>query len=220
VLSKVYIKLVIFDCDGVLVDSEPITNRVFADMLNDIGLPLTRADVFERFVGRSMGFCYELIEGMLERPLPQEFKEAYVARSHSALAAELKAVRHAEAVLDTLDERGVPYCVASSGTHDKMRTTLGITGLLSRLDGRLFSTTEVEHSKPAPDVYLHAARRMGVAAEHCCVVEDTPVGVAAGLAAGMRVYGYCGFTPRERLQRAGAHHTVGELCELPRLWFD
>jgi HAD superfamily hydrolase (TIGR01509 family) len=206
--------LVIFDCDGVLVDSELITNRIFVRMLNDLGLPLSLDDMFERFVGRSMPQCLELIGGMLGRPVPDDFERDYRAGTAAALKSELKAVPGIEAVLAELD---VPFCVASSGTHEKMNTTLGVTGLLPKLQGRMYSVTEVANSKPAPDVFLHAARQSGVDASACAVVEDTPTGVLAGVAAGMTVFGYCALTPRHRLVEAGAHHTFERMSDLPEL---
>src|SRR5476651_2681757 len=109
------IQLVVFDCDGVLVDSEIITNRVFVRMLNEIGLPLKLEDMFEQFVGRSMSYCYRLIEDMLKRPLPETFPAQLRERTTAALKVELKAVRGVEALVDALVAQGVPYCVASSG---------------------------------------------------------------------------------------------------------
>jgi HAD superfamily hydrolase (TIGR01509 family) len=212
--------LVIFDCDGVLVDSELITNRVFARMINELGVPVTLEDMFEQFVGRSMAYCCDLIASILKKPIPEGFVEQYRIRTTAALQAELKAVPGIESVLDELTANGVPYCVASSGSHEKMRTTLGITGLLSRFEKKLYSVTEVANSKPAPDVFLYAARKSGVAPSRCHVVEDTPTGVSAGVAAGMTVCGYCALTPAHRLIEAGAHYTVSELSMLPRVWFD
>jgi HAD superfamily hydrolase (TIGR01509 family) len=218
--SRQEIQLVIFDCDGVLVDSELITNRVFVRMLNEIGLPLKLEDMFEQFVGRSMSYCYRLIEDMLKKPLPATFPAELSERTTAALKVELKAVHGIEALIDGLVARGVAYCVASSGTHEKMQTTLGLTGLLPRFEGKLFSVTQVAHSKPAPDVYLYAARKYGVVPSACCVVEDTPTGVSAGVAAGMTVYGYAALTPAHRLREAGAHFVVNDLALLPALWFE
>lgn len=212
-------ELTIFDCDGVLVDSELIANRVFCAMLNEAGLDVSLDDMFEKFVGRSMQYCYELIGKMLKRPLPEEFDVQLRQRTFEALKAELKAVRGIVEILDQLDERGLRYCVASSGTHEKMQTTLGITGLLKRFDGRLYSVTEVAHAKPAPDVFLHAAAKNATAPAYCRVVEDSPTGVQAGVAAGMTVFGYAGLTPRQRLIEAGAHFVVDDMSELPSLWF-
>jgi HAD superfamily hydrolase (TIGR01509 family) len=206
--------LVIFDCDGVLVDSELITNRVFAQMLNELGIAVTLEDMFERFVGRSMPQCLELISELLGGPVPQHFAAEYQTRTAAALRSELKAVPDIEAVLASI---GTPYCVASSGTHGKMHTTLGITGLLPQFLGKMYSVTEVAQSKPFPDVFLHAARRQGVLPADCAVIEDTPTGVRAGVAAGMTVFGYCALTPKQRLIEAGARHTFGRMRDLPGL---
>jgi HAD superfamily hydrolase (TIGR01509 family) len=206
--------LVIFDCDGVLVDSELITNRVFAGMLNELGIRVTLEDMFERFVGRSMPQCLDLITKMLGGPVPQHFVEEYQTRSATALRSELKAVPDIETVLAGLR---VPYCVASSGTHEKMQTTLGLTGLLPQFRGKMYSVTEVAQSKPFPDVFLYAARQQGVAPADCAVIEDTPTGVRAGVAAGMTVFGYCALTPKQRLIEAGAHHTFERMRDLPGL---
>lgn len=206
--------LVVFDCDGVLVDSELITNRIFASMLNELGIAVTLEDMFEQFVGRTMAACLEKVTGLLGRPVPDDFVERYQVRTNTALTAELRPVPGIEAVLD---EIRVPYCVASSGSHEKMQTTLGITGLLPRFQGRIYSATEVARGKPFPDVFLHAAAKSGVAASECAVIEDTPTGVTAGVAAGMTVYGYCALTPRHRLAEAGAHYTFDRMRELPHL---
>jgi HAD superfamily hydrolase (TIGR01509 family) len=213
------VDLVIFDCDGVLVDSELITNRVFARMINELGVHVTLEDMFEQFVGRSMAFCCDLVARMLKQPIPDSFIEQYRIRTTVALQAELKPVPGIECVLDELTAKGVPFCVASSGSHEKMQTTLGITGLLSRFEKKLFSVTEVANGKPAPDVFLYAAGKSGVPPSRCHVVEDSPTGVLAGVAAGMTVCGYCALTPAHRLIEAGAHYTVSELSQLPQVWF-
>jgi HAD superfamily hydrolase (TIGR01509 family) len=218
-VSKVRVReerfgLVIFDCDGVLVDSELITNRVFGQMLNELGIAISLEDIFERFVGRSMPQCLEILAKLLGRPVPQHFVEEYQTRSATALKSELKAVPDIETVLAAMR---VPYCVASSGTHEKMHTTLGITGLLPQFRGKMYSVTEVAQSKPFPDVFLHAARQQGVMPADCAVIEDTPTGVRAGVAAGMTVFGYCALTPKQRLIEAGAHHTFERMRDLPSL---
>jgi HAD superfamily hydrolase (TIGR01509 family) len=207
-------ELVIFDCDGVLVDSELITNRIFVRMLNDLGMTLSLDDMFEQFVGRSMPQCLTLITNMLGRPVPDGFVEDFHRRSAAALKSELKAVPDIETVLGALT---VPFCVASSGTHEKMQTTLGVTGLLPLFVGKIYSVTEVARSKPYPDVFLHAASRQGVAPDACAVIEDTPTGVRAGVAAGMTVFGYCALTPRSSLIAAGARHTFERMRDLPEL---
>ena len=206
--------LVIFDCDGVLVDSERITNQVFADMLNEIGLPVTLEDMFEKFVGRSMSQCLELITEMLGTQPPEDFVNNYKRRTTSALLSKLTAVSGIE---NALDKIRLPFCVASSGDHDKMRTTLGITKLLPRFEGKLYSVTEVNRGKPYPDVFLYAAQRHAVEPSSCVVIEDTPTGVKAGIAAGMTVYGYAALTPAFRLLEAGAHCTFTDMALLPSL---
>jgi HAD superfamily hydrolase (TIGR01509 family) len=206
--------LVIFDCDGVLVDSELISNRIFAQMLNEIGICMTLEQVLDRFVGRSMAYCWEVIAGILGHELPQKFIDDYRVRSAAALQSEVQTVPGVDAVIAAL---GRPYCVASSGTHEKMQLTLGTTGLLPKFLGRIYSVTEVARSKPFPDVYLYAARQMGFPPASCAVIEDTPTGVRAGVAAGMTVFGYCALTPEQRLREAGAQHTFTHMAELPAL---
>jgi HAD superfamily hydrolase (TIGR01509 family) len=193
--------LVIFDCDGVLVDSEPIANRVFAAMLTEIGLPMSVEDTIRTFVGRSMRTCLDIVHERLGRTAPEGFEAEFRRRCAVAFAAELRPVPGVERALDRIAQA---TCVASSGDHAKLRTTLALTGLLPRFDGRIFSATEVAHGKPAPDLFLHAARRMGVAPDRCVVVEDTTVGVQAAVAAGMRVLGYARTMPARSLEAAGA----------------
>ncbi|WP_126147257.1 HAD family hydrolase [Synechococcus elongatus] len=207
-------QLVIFDCDGVLVDSERITNRVFADMLNELGLLVTLDDMFEQFVGHSMADCLKLIERRLGNPPPPDFVQHYQRRTRIALETHLQAVPGVEEALDALE---LPYCVASSGDHQKMRTTLSLTKLWPRFEGRIFSVTEVPRGKPFPDVFLLAADRFGVNPTACAVIEDTPLGVAAGVAAGMQVFGYAGSMPAWRLQEAGAHLIFDDMRLLPSL---
>jgi HAD superfamily hydrolase (TIGR01509 family) len=209
-------ELVIFDCDGVLVDSELISNRVFAAVLGELGLPLTLEFMFEHFVGRSMQHCWEEVGGMLGKEVPAHVRHELQLRTSAALEAEVQAVHGVEAVLDSLE---VPYCVASSGSHAKMATTLGATGLLPRFRGRIYSAADVARGKPAPDIFLHAADRCGVQPRDCAVIEDSPAGVAAGVAAGMTVYGYCAYTLERRLLEAGAHYTFNSMAKLPALLF-
>lgn len=207
-------ELVIFDCDGVLVDSEPISNRILAEALTAIGIPTTTQEAMDRYMGGSLAAVLADVEARLGRPAPEHFIPGYRSASYAAFEAELVAVEGVEAALDALD--GVPTCVASSGEHEKLRRTLGRTGLLARFDGRIFSATEVARGKPAPDLFLHAAQRMGAAPGRCAVVEDSPVGVEAALAAGMAVFGYAGRTPPERLARDGVI-VFGAMAELPAL---
>jgi HAD superfamily hydrolase (TIGR01509 family) len=207
------VDLVIFDCDGVLVDSERLAVRVESALLGELGWPITEAEVLEQFVGRSDAYMLGVIERELGRAVP-DWKEQYESRLHAAFRAELVPVA---GIARALQKLTVPYCVASSGTYDKMRLTLGITGLLEHFDGRMFSTTEVPNAKPAPDLFLHAAARMGVQPDHCVVVEDSKSGVAAARAAGMRSLGYAGgLTPAAWLEGPGTvvFHDMADLVSL------
>ena len=207
-------QLVIFDCDGVLVDSEPIANRTLGQMLRELGLDLTQEDIFQNFVGYSLPHCMRVIEGMLDKPPPENFLRDLQARTFAAFKTELRAMPGIEETLDRLE---LPFCVASSGDHEKMNTTLGLTGLLPRFAGRIFSVTQVARGKPAPDVYLFAARQLGAEPSSCLVVEDTPPGVQAGVAAGMTVFGFCAHTPQATLKAAGAHRTFDDMRALPEM---
>ncbi|EHM29506.1 MULTISPECIES: HAD family hydrolase [Streptomyces] len=196
------IELVIFDCDGVLVDSERIAVRVDAFVLATLGWELTEAEIIDRFMGRSSQSMTRQVEEHLGRSLPADWEEEFKPLYHDALAAELTPVQGIVDALDALTH--LPTCVASSGSHDKMRFTLGRTGLYPRFEGRIFSATEVEHGKPAPDLFLHAARQMGVAPEACAVVEDSQYGLQAARAAGMRAFAYDGgMTPVDHLEGPG-----------------
>ncbi len=206
--------LVIFDCDGVLVDSEVVTNRVFATMLGELGLEVSLETMFERFMGHSMAYCLTLVRELLGRDPPPTFVQEYRRRSEGALAEEVLAIPGIEAVLDALE---LPWCVASNGSFDKMRTTLGKTGLLPRCESRLFSAVDVERPKPAPDLFLYAAARLGAAPSRTAVVEDTPAGVAAALAAGMTPFGFAHRMAAARLRQAGAAVVFDDMRDLPRL---
>ena len=206
--------LIIFDCDGVLVDSEPIANRMLQKMLEELGLRLTQAQIFEHFVGYSIAHCLGVIEDMLGRSPPADFREQLQTRTFAAFREELRAMPGIEYALERLH---TAFCVASSGDHEKMRTTLGITGLLPRFEGKLYSVTQVKRGKPAPDVYLFAARQSAVDPAACVVIEDTPPGVKAGVAAGMTVIGFCAHTPADKLIDAGAHHVLSDMRSLPEL---
>jgi HAD superfamily hydrolase (TIGR01509 family) len=206
--------LIIFDCDGVVVDSEAIGNRVFAEMLGELGLTFSDEEFHERFLGRSLADSLNICAALLGNAVPDAAVARYKTTRDRALREEVKAVDGVRDLLERLDLR---YCIASSGGHDKMQATLGATGLLPLFEGRLFSATEVPRAKPAPDVFLHAAARMGAEPSSCLVVEDTVHGVAAGCAAGMTVFGFAGLTRAEKLRAAGAEQTFTHMRGLSRL---
>jgi len=206
--------LVIFDCDGVLVDSERIAVRVDAIVLARLGWELTEAEIIERFMGRSEAYMVGEIEAALGRPLPVDWDAEFTPLYREALEAELQPV---DGVVEALDAISTPTCVASSSTHERLRFTLGLTGLLDRFDGRIFSAADVANGKPAPDLFLHAAASLGADPARCAVVEDSVYGVQAARAAGMRAFGYAGgLTAADRL--AGPATTVfSDMRSLPAL---
>jgi len=208
--------LIIFDCDGVLVDSERVANEVFARVLDEVcGLQFTLDDMFDTFVGHSRAQCLQKVETMIGAPPPPELDLRYQRDINDALEKTVRAIDGIETVLQTVQ---LPYCVASSGAHDKMKMTLGKTGLMRYLEGNIFSTSDVERGKPHPDIYLHAARSMGVTdPARCIVVEDSPIGVSGAVAAGMRVFGFAELMPAARLHAAGAHHVFERMPDLPDL---
>jgi HAD superfamily hydrolase (TIGR01509 family) len=208
--------LVIFDCDGVLVDSERLSIRLDVELLARLGWPMSEDEVVERWVGRTEGAMRAEIEEHLGRDVSAEwaaFSERYVA----AFAAELQPVEGVAAAVDAVIAAGYAVCVASSGDHAKIRRNLALTGLADRFGDRIFSGDDVIHGKPAPDLFLHAAEAMGVAPSRCAVVEDSRHGVAAARAANMWVFAFGGsVTPGAAL--AGERTMVFEsMQELPAL---
>lgn len=207
-------ELLILDCDGVVVDSEPITMRVLTEMLNELGVSIGAAEANERFIGTTFARTLELIAELLGEALPEQFVPNYRARTFAAMEAELKPVSGIEAALDQIT---IPYCIASNGPHVKMRKTLSLTSLLPRFEGRMFSSADVPRGKPFPDLFLFAASHFAVAPAACLVVEDSASGIAAALAAGMPVYGFSGSIPDGRLVAAGAQKVFRQMSELPSL---
>ncbi|BCL29851.1 HAD family hydrolase [Streptomyces aurantiacus] len=205
--------LVIFDNDGVLVDSEPISNTLLAAYLSELGHPTSYEDSLRDYMGAAMHRVHDLIEERTGKRLPVDFDDVFHGRVFAAFERELEPVPGVVEVLEKLAADGVPYCVASSGSHERIRVGHRKTGLDRWFDDeRIFSSQDVGRGKPAPDLFLYAAARMGVPPEKCLVVEDSPLGVRAAGAAGMDVYGFTAMTPAERL--AGADRLFGEMSEL------
>lgn len=214
--------LIIFDCDGVLVDSEPIASRVLAECLLSEGLSWSVHDVDRRFRGRSLGDCLYAIESELGRPLSGNFLGDLNQKTYRAFETDLRPVEGAFHALSTVTRAGIPVCVASSGTLEKMRLTLGLTGLLSYFEGALFSASEVQRGKPAPDLFLHAAKQMACPIEEACVIEDSLPGVTGALTAGARALGYVEKTAPDSLKQTQEMTRLGavtfhEMRELPAL---
>lgn len=193
---------VLFDCDGVLVDSERITSRVLRDDLARHGLDLPEARIEALFVGGTMAGVMRTARDM-GAELPDDWLDQVYGAIFAALEVECVAVPGIVAVLDALDAAGIGYAVGSNGPIAKMDVTLRCTGLWSRFEGRVYSAHDCAASKPAPDVYLKAAAQAGIAPAQCVVIEDSATGARAGQAAGMAVYGFA---------RGGSHAKLAPHC--------
>ena len=211
--------LVIFDCDGVLVDSEVISCSVHADVLTRNGYPITSEQVFDRFLGRSARQAKIEVEAELGRSLPEDFDAQLKSQIFRTFSESLAPIPHIHEALAAIAQ---PVCVASSGSHERMRISLGRTSLYDRFAPHIFSSSDVQNGKPAPDLFLFAAERMGIAPARCLVVEDSVSGIAGAIAAGMTVIGYCGGSHcragyADRLRDAGAAATFDDMRQLPGL---
>ena len=204
--------LVIFDCDGVLVDSDRLSLEIQARHITALGLPMTAEDCSREFLGIGMESTLEAIAEMLGGSVPDGWLEGLEAEVEEVFQRELKVV---PGVVDALDRIDLPTCIASGGSQEKMRLTLGLTDLRERFKGRVYSAAEVDRPKPAPDLFLHAAAESGVDPTRCVVVEDSPFGVAAAKDAGMRCLGFAELTPSARLARADS--IFSDMADLPDL---
>jgi len=209
---------VIFDCDGVLVDTEHVANQLLSRLVTEAGAPLSYEQCRKRFLGKSMKTVQAEVEELAGRSLPEDWHQMVRDESIKLFAAGIEAVPHVKGQIERLRDDGMPYCVASSGQMEKMHATLGSSGLLHLVEDVLFNADMVARGKPAPDLFLHAADEMGHAPETCVVIEDSRPGVEAGVAAGMQVLGYAGdpLTDAVVLEAAGA--TVFEdMRQLPKI---
>lgn len=213
---------VLFDCDGVLVDSEPITNGVLRDMLHERGWTLSAQECMHRFIGKAVRDERDAIERHTGQPLTEDWMVAFRARRDSALRQGLTAIPNAVAAVQQVHALyGGRIACASGADRGKVELQLHKVGLSTYFEGRVFSGHEMPRSKPHPDVYLAAARALGVDARACVVVEDTVAGVTAGVAAGAMVLGYCpseiGHSSAEELRRAGVQRLLVDMAELADL---
>jgi len=211
--------VIIFDCDGVLVDSEVISCRAHAETLTRHGYPITSEQVFHRFLGRSTRQANMEVEAELGRALPDDFHLQLQDELFRTFEADLEAVPHIHTALDRIDHA---VCVASSGSQQRMRVTLGRTMLYDRFAPNIFSASQVDNGKPAPDLFLFAAEQMNVPPERCIVIEDSVAGVIGGRAAGMPVIGFHGGSHcrpgyGETLRKAGAALLFDDMRQLPEL---
>jgi HAD superfamily hydrolase (TIGR01509 family) len=211
--------LVIFDCDGVLVDSEVISCRAHAVALSRHGYPITAEQVFQRFLGRSTRQANLEVEAELGRKLPDAFHADLQDELYGSFTADLEAIPR---IVTALDRIAQPVCVASSGSHERMRVSLGHAGLYKRFAPNIFSASQVRNGKPAPDLFLFAAEQMKVSPARCLVIEDSVPGVTGARAAGMTVFGFhggshCKAGHAETLHAAGAAETFADMQQLPVL---
>jgi len=205
--------LIIFDCDGVLVDSERITTEVFSKVLEkECGLSLSLDVLLETFMGQSSQKCLTIIEEMLGHKPPIGLQAKYQKNISKALQESITAIAGIEKALADIS---IPYCVASGGSYEKMQVTLGKTKLLPYFEGKLFSSSDVSKGKPHPDVFLYAAEKMNcMNPRKCLVIEDSPLGVEGGVTAGMTVFGFADLIKKEKLINSGAHYIFTEMGNL------
>ncbi len=180
-------KCIIFDCDGVLVDSEPIGNQVLVDMANGYGADIDLDYAFKHFKGGSIYTCRDKIQALINQPLSQDFIAEYRRRSYSAFKEQIQPV---EGVKEVIESLSIPFCVASSGPTEKIRLNLELTGLLPYFEDNIFSCYTIEKWKPEPDVFIWAAKTMGFKPEDCVVIEDSLTGIQAAKAGGFDVFGF------------------------------
>ena len=213
---------VLFDCDGVLVDSEPITNGVLRDMLQERGWTMTREECMRLFVGKAVKDEAALIEARTGQPVTDDWLATFRARRNAGLERDLVAIRNADVAVQALHARLDGRIACASGADlFKVKLQLQKVGMLHWFEGRIFSGHDLPRSKPFPDVYLAAAAAVGVPPQRCVVVEDTITGVTAGVAAGATVFGYsppeAGHDAPQALRNAGAVVVFTDMAQLPDL---
>ncbi|MEJ8643077.1 HAD family hydrolase [Streptomyces sp. MS1.HAVA.3] len=208
--------LVIFDNDGVLVDSEPLANSILAGYLTELGHPTTYEESVRDYMGSAVHRVHDLVSERTGERLPADFDETLHARTVAGFEQELKPVPGVEEVLGALTAQGVAYCLASSGSHERIRVGHRVAGLDGWFEEEwIFSVQDVGQGKPSPDLYLHAARQMGVEPARCVVIEDSPLGIRAAVAAGMDVYAFTAMLPADELPGATGH--FGDMKQLTGL---
>lgn len=180
-------KCIIFDCDGVLVDSEKISIKTLVAMAAIIGVELEEENAYQLFLGKSLAFCFDYIKSQSDKKLPIHFEEEFRLRSFEAFKSDLKPI---EGIHELLSQLEVPFCVASNGPADKIRLNLTSTQLIDQFEGAIFSAYDINSWKPDPELFLHAAKTMGFEVQDCVVIEDSAVGVQAALSGGFAVFGF------------------------------
>jgi HAD superfamily hydrolase (TIGR01509 family) len=209
--------LLIFDCDGVLVDSEVLAHTILAELMTTLGRPMTTRQALQIFSGLQLHDVLALAEALLSFPIPADQGAAAGQRLLELIRRELKPIKGVHGALDLLP---YPRCVASSSTRDRLDLSLEVTGLKSLFGEHVFSADQVEHGKPAPDLYLLAARSFAVAPTDCIVIEDSTLGIRAAAAAGMKTIGFAGASHAtielaRQLKTAGANIVIAAMSDLP-----
>ncbi|SMF20969.1 haloacid dehalogenase superfamily, subfamily IA, variant 3 with third motif having DD or ED [Alteromonadaceae bacterium Bs31] len=217
--------LVIFDCDGVLVDSESLAAEVFSEQLSLLGIFFSPAECFTAFHGHSLAHCYSWVEQQFDKKLPANFSETLAKASAIRFAADLKPVEGVGKLLEQLQRSGIPYCVASNGAHKKINHSLEVTGLSDYFPcvpgfHRRFSIDDVQRGKPAPDIFLYASEVVGVPARFCTVVEDSESGFKAATAAGMKLIKYLPASGARNPLEPKNSASVSSMEELLTSWQD
>lgn len=200
-IENMEIKCIIFDCDGVLVDTEKIGNGILLAMAQEHGFEMELEDAYRNFNGRNLKDCFRHIEEAIDQKLPDNFEEEYRLKSFDAFKTQVKPM---EGVEDFINKLTIPYCVASSGPVEKIRLNLEVAGLLDKFEGKIFSSYQINSWKPEPGIFLHAAKEMGFDVKDCVVLEDSKAGVKAGISGGFKVYGFANGFNNEDLQEEGA----------------
>lgn len=206
--------LIIFDCDGVLVDSEAIGNRFIAEALTGLGMQTSAEEALSEFLGGKLTHIKAGIEKKLSILLPDDWVDKIYEKQFAEFRRSLKSIDGIEEVLKRISAAGIMMCVGSNGPPKKMKVSLGVTKLERYFDGRIFSADHVGVPKPAPDLYLHCAQQLGISPQQCLVVEDSPRGASAGVAAGMTVFGFSGAGNAEALWKVGCETVSSDMRHL------
>ncbi|WP_433764122.1 HAD family hydrolase [Flavobacterium ginsenosidimutans] len=195
------IKCIIFDCDGVLVDTEKIGNGILLAMAQEHGFEMELEDAYRHFNGRNLKDCFRHIEEAIDQKLPENFETEYREKSFEAFKTQVKPMK---GVIDFIEKLTISYCVASSGPVEKIRLNLEVAGLLDRFEDKIFSSYQIGSWKPEPGIFLHAAKEMGFEVKDCIVLEDSKAGVKSGISGGFKVYGFANGFNNDDLKEEGA----------------
>ncbi|WP_417828771.1 HAD family hydrolase [Thalassospira sp.] len=216
-MTKPVVRGVIFDCDGVLVNSESLANKVLTDLLCDYGCAMDAKQTHDFFIGGTLASVGPMMAQKFGVTLPDNWIDECYQRTFEAFRNDLQPFEDLDPVLDLLDRHAIPMAIGSNGPHEKMDISLAKVGLLDRFTGRICSAHDVENAKPHPDVYLLAAQKISVPIDQCVVIDDSQSGVRAGVASGATTIGLVDITPADLLRDAGAHYIAQDHKDLLRM---